>query len=231
MSFTFTLTGTSSVLSNDIFPPIDLSSEGYSIGLLSLQSYNSIPNIIQDVNNKFHYGDDGGRVIEIPTGAYEIDAIADYLKRNIKSPDFIKIRGNVNTLKVELMCSQPIHFNKEHSIGPLLGFTKHRVLEKMVVHQSDELVRIHNVNTVAVNCNLAIGSYRNGEPGHTIYEFSPTVPPGYKLVQEPSPVIYFPVTGERIDNITLTLTDQDNNIVDFRKEVITIRLHLKQNGL
>ncbi|XP_073995552.1 uncharacterized protein [Rhodnius prolixus] len=229
MSYTFTLTGTSSILSAEFFPPINLLDVGddYSIGLLSFQSYNSIPNIIEGVNNLFHYGDN---VISLPTGTYEVEAIARYLKSHINSADSLKLKGNTNTLKVELTCTQPVYFNKEHSIGPLLGFTKHEVLEKMNTHKSDEIVQIHSVNTVAINCNIASGSYRNGKPGHTIYEFSPIVPPGFKIVQEPSPVIYFPVIGEVINNISLVITDQNQNLVDFSGETITIRLHLKKNG-
>lgn len=225
MSYTFTLTGTSSILSADIFPPISFLDGGdYNIGLLSFQSYNSIPNIIENVNNKFHYGD---KVISIPTWNYEVEGIADYLKRHMQSPNSIKMKGNVNTFKVEFKCTQPVNFNKEHSIGPLLGFTRHKVLEANVTHKSDEIVKIHGVNTIAINCNVAAGSYRNGKPGHTIYEFSPTVPPGYKLVHEPTPVIYFPVIGERIDNITLTLTDQDNNLVNFREKWVLIFKDIK----
>lgn len=227
MSYTFTLTGTSSVLSADIFPPINLSDGDYSVGLLSFHSYNSIPNIIENVNNKFYYGD---QVINIPTGTYEVDAIANYIKLHMKASDTIKLKGNLNTLKTELTCTKPVYFNKVHSIGALLGFAKTEELKEMIKHRSDNIVNIHSVNTVAINCNIASGSYRNGIPGHTIYEFGPAVPPGYKLTHEPSPVIYFPTNVQLIDNITLTLTDQNGNIVDFRNEIITIRLHIKKDG-
>lgn len=31
-----------------------------------------------------------------------------------------------------------------------------------------------------------------------------------------------------LDNISLKIVDQNNNLVDFRGEVITVRLHLKK---
>lgn len=227
MSYTFTLTGVSSTLTAEIFPSINLTDGNYSIGLLSFQTYNSIPNVIEDVNNKFYYGDE---VISIPTGTYEISALANYLKTHMQSPDSLNLKANVNTLKVELTCTKPIYFNKEQSIGPLLGFTKEEILPPLVKHMSNNIVNIHSVNTISINCSIASGSYRNGKPMHSIYEFAPIVPPGYKLVHEPSPVIYFPTNVDILDNITITITDQDNKIVDFRKEIITIRLHLKKNG-
>lgn len=45
-----------SQFSCDIFPPIDLSTYEYEIGLINLMTYSTIPNIIKDINDKFYYG-------------------------------------------------------------------------------------------------------------------------------------------------------------------------------
>lgn len=57
MSLTFTLKGySSSSLSADLYPPIELDSEyEYSIALIGFHTYNSIPNIEEGRNNKFVY--------------------------------------------------------------------------------------------------------------------------------------------------------------------------------
>src|SRR5271165_2072814 len=56
----------------------------YEAALLSLDMYNSIPNIINGKNNVFEYSIDNGstwKVITINTGAYELSAINNEIQR------------------------------------------------------------------------------------------------------------------------------------------------------
>jgi len=72
MSITLTLTGKTSLLVADYFPPIELD-QNDQCALISLDTYNSIPNV--DVgNNLFHIGK---HTIKIPVGSYEISDIND----------------------------------------------------------------------------------------------------------------------------------------------------------
>ena len=67
-SLTFTLSGTSSILDAQYFPPIELSPHRqYVLGLVELLTFNSIPNIDKN-NNKFYIGD---HIIELPIGSYK----------------------------------------------------------------------------------------------------------------------------------------------------------------
>jgi hypothetical protein len=93
---------------------------------------------------------------------------------------------------------------------------------------SMDVVDIFKVNSVLVECNIATGSYINGRAAHAIFQFFPSVAAGFKLVEEPSPVIYLPVTTHTITNITLRVVDQQGRLVNFRGERITIRLHLRK---
>lgn len=81
---------------------------------------------------------------------------------------------------------------------------------------------------MSFECNLIKGSYLNEQPSHTIHEFSPIVPPGYKIIEAPHNVIYFPVTVKSIHNISLSIIDQKNRLINFRGETITLRLHIKK---
>jgi hypothetical protein len=67
----------------------------------------------------------------------------------------------------------------------------------------------------------------NNKPVHTIHEFSPDVLPGYKINEVPKNIIYLPLNTNSISSVTLELVDQDGNLIDFRGETITIRLHLR----
>ena len=63
---------------------------------------------------------------------------------------------------------------------------------------------------------------------HVIHKFFLVVPPGYSIVEKPSEVIYLPINTKEINEIILKITDQNGNLVNFRGEVITIRLHLQK---
>lgn len=226
MSLTFTFTGNESVLSADIFPPVELE-QPYEVGLLSFESYNSIPNV-DSSNNKFHL--ENGKVIEIPEGTYEVIAIEAFLRetlRKIDSTYFIRLTTNNNTLQTTLRCTVDVDLTPENSIGRLLGLKPVKLKAGREL-TTEGVVDIFKVNSVQVECNIATGSFINGRPAHTIYQFFPSVGAGFKLIEEPNPVIYSPVSKHTISNITLRITDQLGELVNFRGERITIRLHLRR---
>jgi hypothetical protein len=228
MSYTFTLSGTTSELTAYITPEINATDGDYVLGLTNFDTYYSIANI-EKGRNKFYY--EGGKPIEIPRGAYEIDGILQYLKNILQERNddtYLDLNPNRNTLHTELKCTKSVDFTKEDSIGPLLGFKKKQKLSPNKLHISDETVNIMEVNSICVECNLTDGSYRNGNKSHIIHQFFPQVPPGYKIVESPTNVIYLPITAQIISKVSVKITNQDGEILDFGKEIITIRLHLKK---
>lgn len=228
MSLTFTFTGTESTLSADFFPALELDSDStWEIGLLNFESFNSIPNV-EVGNNVFHFND--GLRIVIPTGSYEVLDIADYLQMMLWKVDkklHIELTPNINTLHAELKCNFPVDLTPDDSVGRLLGFRPVK-LEADQELGTMRVTDIFKVNSILLNCNIVTGSYINGQPAHTIYQSYPSVGPGFKLIEEPSPVVYLPITKNTIDNITLQIADQDGRLVNFRGERITVRLHLRR---
>lgn len=228
------LSGSASVLTSEFYPPIRLTpGEEYSIGLLSLETYNSIPNIEEGVNNLFHFQHG---VVRIPTGTYEVDDLRYYIQ-NVLEEEYhekeltLKLHPNRNTLKTELKANFDIDFGQPYSIGPLLGFTNHTLLKKNTTHESDRVINIQGLNTISVECDLVTGSYKNGQRGRSLYSFYPSVEAGYKIIEAPSPVIYLPLNKatDQIQRITVSVVDENNRPVSFRGETVTVRLHLK-NG-
>ncbi len=223
-SITLTLSGQSSVLEAQYFPPLELSSnKNYVLGLIEFLTFYSIPNV-DESNNKFYVGE---QKITLPTGSYEIEDIEKFLKEKLaESGTTFELKPNNNTLCSVIKCSKIVNFIPKNSIGPLLGFTT-RKLKADIEHTSDLPVRILKVNSLRIECNITTGAYINGESVHTIHQFFPAVPPGYKIIEAPAHVIYLPVSVNTIDYIQLRILDQDGDIVNFRGETITIRLHIK----
>lgn len=239
MSQTFTLTGNSSYISSAFFPPIELDPQyEYSIALVSLSTWNSIPNI-EAGKNKLYFVDHRGTELDIviPTGTYEIQDIESYIQKQLGRPrdtqgelnEVFSLKPNNNTLKCELKSRYDVNFKPSDTIAGLLGFSN-KLLKAFDWHQSDLPVQIVQVVTIRVECNLISGSYYNNAPSHTLYEFMPTVDPGYSINIEPRNLIYLPVTRKTIDNITIQLLDQNSKSVNLNGEEIVIRLELKRNG-
>lgn len=243
-----TLTGNQSVLSADFFPPIELKGDSYVCGLIDFQTFNSIPNI--DIGcNKFYYIENKNVIkpidnseisgvlshqisrdveIVIPTGSYEIADIATYLQQQLlQNETNINLRVNKNTLRSEIKCSRDINFKYPDSIASILGFN-YRVLEANKLHISDHPVDINRINVIRIECNITSGAYINNQPSHTIHEFFPAVEPGYKIIEVPRHVIYLPVTVKTIHSISVNIVDQNGQLINFRGETITIRIHIKK---
>jgi hypothetical protein len=226
--YTITLTGNSSELSCDFFPPIEVSKNA-KICLLGFQTNNSIPNITDKCNKIGFIYKDGpisvkNDVFTIPTGSYELNEIEAVIKRLLVDYNTsFELRADNNTLKCEMTSNKSIDFSMQNSIGELLGF-KNRVYAANINHQSDTLVNITKTNCIYIDSNLAAGSFNNGKQCHTIHEFYPNVPPGYKIIEIPTHLVFYPINSTTITHASIILKNQNNELIDLRGEPISIRL-------
>lgn len=233
-SITVTLTGKTSNLSTNFYPEIVLDERfDYSCGLLDFYTYNYIPNVT-DQNNRLayslnHYTD--GAEVNIPIGSYEIDEILQYINKHFAELGvFLEVETNKNTFKCAIRCDEniKIYFTDPKSIGKLLGFDG-KDLTGQRLYVADHPINIQNLNTIRIDCDLTTGSFHNGQSTHTIYEFSPTVNPGYKINEQPTNLIYLPITRRTINTLNVRIVDQNGELVDFRGENITCRIHIKKD--
>lgn len=230
MSLTLTLEGNSSLLQASYMPPIVLVGD-WTIGLVDFHTYNSIPNV-DETNNVIVVGD---HPVQIPEGTYELEEINETVNSILRNRqkdksskvNFINIRGNNNTLKCEIESPFEVDLSLPNSIAPLLGFEP-RVLPPLRKHVSSRPVDIVQVDDIRIECSIAAGSFDNGRSSHIIYGFYPDVSPGYKLVQRPATIIYYPVTTNIVSEVKIRIVDQKNRPINFRGEHITVRLHLRQ---
>lgn len=163
--------------------------------------------------------------IIFPPGVYEIQDIAHQIKEIVPGTF---LTGDTKSLKCVLYSPAIFDFNTEGFGRSLLGFRGLTEANKKV--RSETRVNINNTNVIRVHCNIASGSYLNGHENHAIYDFFPVVPPGYKMVEVPSNIIYYPIDVDAIDTFTVSFRDQNNELIDFNEEEVTVNFHIKKIG-
>lgn len=222
----------SSVLTADFFPAIELDpSKRYGLGLTGFHASNSITNVVKKENNILCYRMDKQKqwtILEIPEGAYELSDLRQYIIEHVRVqqpglPVAFSLRPNSSTDTVTIRMNFFIYFDGDQSLGKFLGFSG--TLSPGT--HTGKPININPINSILIDCSITKNAYINGERAHTIYSFFPTVPVSYKITEVPKP-FYLPVTCQRINNITLRVTDQDNKLLNFRDSPITIQLELKE---
>lgn len=183
-------------------------------------------NIIDDVNDDIYfYNIKKQKIIEIAEGSYEISEIAKEVQKQL--PDFILQANNVK-MKATLISHNAVFDFTKAGIGTnLLGF--YGVTTPGVPFVSSRKVNINNINVIRVQCNIANGSFLNGKRSHTIHSFYPRAPPGYKIIEVPKNILYFPVNKRILDTVICSFADQHDNPIDFNGEETTITCHIKKN--
>lgn len=168
------------------------------------------------------------RVHEIPPGSYELKDLISVLRT--KEPGIL-ITVDKNSTKCTIentMNKLFVDFTKDGSIRNILGF-KSKVINPKTKSIGDRPVNITELNAIRIDCSIATGSYMNGKSSRNIHEFYPAVASGYKIVEVPKNLIYVPVVGHTIHTLRLNITDQEGNLIDFRGETITCRIHIKKD--
>ena len=141
---------------------------------------------------------------------------------------YINISANSNTLKSVLILEEDyqVDFNYQNSIAKILGFTNAKYTGGF--HESENVVNILSINSILVNIDIISGSYVNGTTRNTIYSFFPKVSPGYKIIQSSVNLLYLPITLDVIDSLGVSITDQDDHLLNVRNEKLRIGFILEK---
>ena len=95
-------------------------------------------------------------------------------------------------------------------------------------HESETIVNIMKVNSILVNIDIIEGSCVNGKNEPTIHSFFPNVSPGYKIIERPNILTWFPISRSNISSMRVWLTDQNGDSIDMRGEVLTVRISIRE---
>jgi len=71
-------------------------------------------------------------------------------------------------------------------------------------------------------------AYINGKLTHLLYSLPMSEASGFTFNKSPNDIIYLPITSKQISRIELEIRNQSGHLLDFKKDLITIFLHLKQ---
>ena len=239
-SFQVIVSGDQSNFNTQFNPKIELDRDKvYEIALVNLETYYSFPNI-DNSNNIFVYSHDQGVTwtkIKIPTGSYEINDLNNTIRfemeraghyDEVNNEPYINIAANSNTLRCILIIGQDyqVDFNQPNNLSKVFGFTGKKYGEGF--HESEQPVNILSINSIFVNIDIIEGSYVNGKTKNTIYSFFPDVSPGFKIIESPVNLVYLPLLTDTISNLNLSITDQDENILNLRGEKLTARFHIRE---
>ena len=140
----------------------------------------------------------------------------------------ITLRSQINIKKDESDVQWTLVFPEEGGIGPLLGFEK-KIMTFTGPGEwtSPKIANILSVNNILVQCDVISGSSINGKPAPVIYNYSPNESAGNKIVAEPVTPIYLPVTLDRIHELNVWVTDQDNKLLDLQEEDLVVTFHMR----
>src|SRR6476661_7300628 len=174
-SNTFILSGNTTDFTTYILPQIQLyPNKQYEAALLSVDTYNSIPNIT-DENSKFMHSNDKGitwKTLTLSKGSYELQAINNEIQRqmiingdfdSMKNEYYTTISANVSELKSIISITNKsylVDFRTKNSIGPTLGFPSTSSHSRIGYgfNKSEEIVNITKVNSVLINVDIISGS-------------------------------------------------------------------------
>ena len=243
ISFQITVSSNKSSFNTKLNPTLQLDRDKeYEIALVNLETYYLFPNI-DETNNVFVYSPDNRYSwvkIKIPVGSDEIEDINNTIKHEmdkrghydpINEDYYINISANCNTLKSALILEKDyqVDFNQQNSFAKALGFTETKYTEGF--YESESVVDILSINSILINIDIISGSYVNGTMKNTIYSFFREVGPGYKIIEMPHNLVYLPITLDTIDRLTVSITDQDDNLLNLRNAKLTIRFHIREARL
>lgn len=237
MAFHISVTDTSSHIVREYDDGIKLCS-AYEVGLKSLVTYNTIPNISPEKKNDIFLlkkvDSVSGLKLTIPKGTYELEDLISFISTHpeVKAIEpNLKLTLNKNTLRVSLYTENCLVDVPPPTVGScvltMLGFGYDTYMPK-IVHTAAAPVDIMPINTVKVRCNMIGSNYDNLKRGdNTIYEFPLNSEVGEKIIERPNTIAYYTVITDNIFTLVLSVVDQDNNLIDFCGEKLSLCLEFR----
>ena len=163
--------------------------------------------------------------IYLTPGVYELVDINNAIKQKINESDYdfkFDLIPDTISMKSVLTTSNNIQFNSK--LNTVLGFT-HTVYPPGT-HTSEKPVMITTTDKIHLKCDCVDGSIVNGIREQILFSFNLTAPPGYKIIKEPTTVLYKSINKTRLDTIQFFLEASNHDSVDFNGETLTFTIQI-----
>ena len=163
--------------------------------------------------------------IYLTPGVYELVDINNAIEQKINESDYdfkFDLIPDTISMKSVSTTSNNIQFNSK--LNTVLGFT-HTVYPPGT-HTSEKPVMITTTDKVHLKCDCVDGSIVNGIREQILFSFNLSAPPGYKIIKEPTTVLYKSINKTRLDTIQFFLEDSNHDSVDFNGETLTFTIQI-----
>jgi len=250
-STTFTISAAKSEIKVQLPVQLDLDPRyKYEIGLVWFSTYNLVANITE-TNNKFKLLHKE-KILPLKLkpgskGFNEINKeIGDLTQNQIK----VKTDEKTSMSTITIPDGIWLEFDRQSFLHSMHGFDLDNnpetiILKGPITLESKYTFQITDINICNIDCNIANGGYVSTEDGvenksiiesvhnsNIIYSFPAfTVPIGYKILERPAFVTYYPVYIYQINDFTVRIIDNKGRLIDFKNEKINMCLRLRQSIL
>ena len=238
------MNSTSSIITVNFPNKLNLKPElSYKVGVTLFSVFN-LPKIVNENNNQLRYSKDNGvtwKTVSLSPGAYQYSDLNPEIQTKLTAnsdwtTDAIVIGVDLPSGKftVKLLANYQIDFNIPNSIRTILGFDA-RIISTVGINLGDKIGNIEGgISTINIKSDLSNGGYIADDNNNLIQRgILFTIPflsvgMGSKIIEAPTNPIYYSVNQTSISSINLSVVDENNRIIDFGGQTITIILHLKQ---
>ena len=207
---------------------------GYRIALKSMTMWNSWNNIDAKYNNNILSYKQGSTWTKIvfDNGNYTLKQINNYLMSFLQSTDPLEtpiifgIDEPTGRFGVILKPDCQVDFSTGE-LYKLLGFNPIIYTSTTIAPNLANISR--GVDKIHVNCSIVRDSrYGKETSTNILYQFSPTSPPhSLIIIKEIDPIFVNSFNDSTIRRIRMTITDQNNNIIDLNGQDVEYELIFK----
>ncbi len=165
------------------------------------------------------------------SGGWDYDDIIQFIQKHLNNEsDEQKIEINceeyTQKIRVDVLKNFILDFLRS-KITNLLGISSKFYYAPF---RAEKAVSITQITCINVHCDIVAQSYINGESSHLLHSFALDFPYGYQIIEYPKNIIYLPINITNISSISIKVTDQNNNLLNFNGEEITILIHIKEDN-
>lgn len=207
------------------------------IEIQSALVWNSVPNILTGVNDKFYFTYNlTPYILTLEKGQYDLEYLNIEINRQITSlglpNNLILFRGDSATSKVVieyLDANITIDFTQTDTFRELLGFNS-QILSSAIINfqKGDTTARFNTINYFLIHSDLVnLGLRYNTQYRQIVSEVLIDVPAGSQIISRPYNIPKIPapeLIGTKRRRINVWITDDLNNRVDTNGEDYSFRM-------